>query len=195
MATVSTMRVLQKNSVALAAGFLLVLTSASAMASFEVSKIEASAGEGKLTVSGEIDLSLNNKVEEAVSKGIPLDVEIELRLYRERPIIWSRRVASWTLRRQIRYHALSGQYLVLYRDRHPRELESFTSLQEALHQMGTLNSIDLKIGEPIQSSGRYKLESRVTLDIESLPPPLRPVAYTSLAWHLNSGWSTWTVQH
>jgi hypothetical protein len=189
------MRVLQKNSIAVAVGILLTLAGASAMASFEVSKIEASAAEGKLTVSGDIDLSLNDKVEEAVSKGIPLDVEVELRLYRERPFIWSRRVRTWTLRRQIRYHALSGQYLVLYRDRHPRELESFTTLQEALRQMGTLNAVDLKIGEPIQPGGRYKLESRVTLDIESLPPPLRPVAYTSLAWHLNSGWSTWTVQH
>ena len=41
--------------------------------------------------------------------------------------------------------------------------------------------------------GDYSVEVRASLDIEALPSPLRPVAYTSLAWRLNSGWSTWKL--
>lgn len=189
------MRALRRTEFIWLAGMTLALASASSAAAFEISKIDANLSKQTLTVSGEIDLSLNNKVEEAVSKGIPLDVELELRLYRERPIIWAQHVATWVIRRQIRYHALSGQYLVTYLHPKPKQLENYTTLQQALRQMGSLNALDLKLPDPAEHGSRYKLESRVTLDVESLPPPLRPVAYTSLAWHLNSGWTTWTVQH
>ncbi len=180
--------------VALAA-LVLVGVGASARADFEISHIDAAAADRTLTVSGDIDLTLNNKVEEAISRGIPLDVELELRLYRDRPIIWAQHVATWIIRRQIRYHALSGQYLVANREPRPVRIENFTTLQQALRQMGTLSGVEFTLPGPLRKKARYKLETRVVLDIEALPPPLRPVAYTSLAWHLNSGWTTWTVQH
>jgi hypothetical protein len=189
------MRAWRKAELVFAALLALALASGSSRAAFEITRIDASAADRTLTVSGDIDLSLNNKVEEAISRGIPLDVELELRLYRERPIIWAQHVATWTIRRRIRYHALSGQYLVSSQKPRPVHLENFTTLRQALHQMGSLNDIEFRLPAPMQKKARYKLETRVELDIESLPPPLRPVAYTSLAWHLDSGWTTWTVQH
>jgi hypothetical protein len=189
------MRAWRKAELILAAGLLLALASASSLAAFEITRIDASAADRTLTVSGDIDLSLNNKVEEAISRGIPLDVELELRLYRKRPIIWDQHIATWTIRRRIRYHALSGQYLVSNQKSPRARLENFRSLRQALRQMGSLNGIEFKLPEPVRKGGRYELETRVELDIESLPPPLRPVAYTSLAWHLDSGWTTWTVHH
>ena len=34
----------------------------------------------------------------------------------------------------------------------------------------------------------------VELDVEALPPPLRPIAYTSGAWRLNSDWHKWDIR-
>jgi hypothetical protein len=60
--------------------------------------------------------------------------------------------------------------------------------------MGTLNEISFEMPSLARTEQNYVLDVRVSLDIESLPAPLRPVAYTSLDWHLNSGWTTWTVK-
>jgi hypothetical protein len=163
-------------------------------ADFDVSQMRARLDAGKVIVSGNLELGLNTKVEEAVSKGIPLDIDIELRLYRTRPILWARRLSDWRLRRQIRFHALSGQYLVSEIRDGAEVLESFTSLQQALRHMGTINDREFPVNAITDSENALLLDTRVSLDIETLPAPLRPVAYTSLDWHLNSGWTTWTVQ-
>lgn len=172
-----------------------MLISVATLADFSVSELHAELSQGKLTISGALDLTLSEKVEEAVAKGIPLYIDFEFRLKRQRKLLWNEQIQSWTLRRQIRYHALSGQYFVndpALRDQKP---ENFTSLLQALRHMGTLNEILFDVASlEAHLDARYVLDTRVSLDIESLPAPLRPVAYTSLDWHLNSGWSTWNVK-
>ena len=179
------------------AGFLstwLVFISPLA-ADFNVREIDASLVSGKLSVTGSLDLTLNNRVEEAVSKGIPLDINIELRLSRSRPVIWDKQLSEWELRKQIRYHALSGQYLVSETRDGSEVLENFTTLQQALNQMGNLGDRVFPVNVETGTDDRLVLDARVRLDIETLPAPLRPVAYTSLDWRLNSGWTSWIVKH
>lgn len=171
-----------------------ILMSADSMADFRVSELQSELEHGILTISGVMDLTLSVKVVEAVAKGIPLDVEFEFRLKRKRKLLWAEQIKLWTLRRQIRYHALSGQYFVNNPAASGKKLENFTSLQQALRHMGTLSDLSFAVSG-LKKGGSYLLETRVSLDIESLPAPLRPVAYTSLDWHLNSGWTTWTVKH
>ncbi len=163
-------------------------------ADFAINEMKAKLDSGKLLVSGNLDLTLGGKVEEAVSKGIPLDIDIELELYQTRKLLWAKRLSDWTLRRQIRYHALSGQYLVSERKGGVENLENFTSLQQALRHMGSINDRELNFEYENGIDRPLVLDARVSLDIESLPAPLRPVAYTSLDWHLNSGWTTWNVE-
>lgn len=173
------------------------LYSTQTMADFHVNDLQAELSQGKLAVSGTLDLTLTGKVEEAVAKGIPVDVDINLRLKRERRWLWSEELKSWTLRRQIRYHALSGQYFVSDTTPSANKLENFTSLTQALRHMGTLSELSFDVApvtQAAQPDDAYQLEVRVSLDIETLPAPLRPVAYTSLDWHLNSGWTSWTVK-
>ncbi len=172
-----------------------ILISTITSAEFRVSELQSEIKHGILTISGAMDLTLSAKVEEAVAKGIPLDVEFEFRLKRQRKLLWAEQLKLWTLRRQIRYHALSRQYFVNDPATSGKKLENFTSLQQALRHMGTLNELTFYGISGLQEHGDYVLEARVSLDIESLPAPLRPVAYTSLDWHLNSGWTTWTVKH
>jgi hypothetical protein len=176
----------------IASAWLLLISPVAA--DFSVSEINARLESGKLSLTGNLDLSLNSRVEEAVSKGIPLDVDIELRLYRTRPVIWAKQLSEWKLRKQIRYHALSGQYLVSETRDGAEVLENFTSLQQALSQMGNLGDRMFEINARMAPDDSLIVDARVSLDIETLPAPLRPVAYTSLDWRLNSGWTSWKVQ-
>ena len=177
-------------------GLLLCGATGAALAQFDISNGEAQLNKQTLTVSASLELSLSDKAEEALSKGIPLEVITNLRLVQRRRWLWDRQLGAWSLKHRIRYHALSGQYLVSGKLPDIDATESFTSLQEALRYMGNIEEIDLALPEtPPAGKQRYRLQLRTSLDIEALPAPLRPVAYTSPAWHLNSGWSTWKVQN
>lgn len=161
---------------------------------FKVSSVQPRASGQTLHLNGSADLTLTPEVEEAIGNGIPVEIVLDFRLYRDRALMWDERVASWTLRRELRYHALTGQYLINAMPGGPVARESFTSINEALAHTGSLTDVTLPLLAPLLSGAEYYLGVRVSLDIEALPALLRPLAYTSRAWDLNSGWSTWKAQ-
>jgi len=181
-----------------------------AAAEFRVAKIEPRSSGESLTINGRIDLVLSARVEEALAKGIAMDILIDMRLYRERAWLWNELIATWLLRRQVRFQALTGQYLVTesYRCTPPQEHciappanntadvagQGLESLADTLRQIGGLNDLRLRLPYAVAREPTYALELRASLDIEALPAPLRPVAYTSTDWHLNSGWTTWALK-
>lgn len=179
-----------------------LLFSTVVFAGFSVKQMEVLLRKEGLELSGQLDLDLSRKTEEALGKGIPLQVIFELNLFRERFIIWDEKLSSWQFQRKILFHAISNQYLITTRlpDSEPVQ-ESFSSLQEALTSMGRIENLELKLdgGESytdtiFNTSSSLYMDIRARLDIESLPTPLRPVAYTSRSWRLNSGWSSWSVK-
>lgn len=181
---------------AILAALLLLVAVPAAPAGFAVASIHPRAAGKILHVSGNFDLSLTSKVEEAIGKGIPLELVFDLRLYRERTLIWDERVSDWNMRRELSFHALSGQYLIGGIDTAPTgDRESFIGLNEALDELGSLDDVTFPLKAPLRADATYRLDVRVALDIEALPSLLRPVAYTSSDWDLNSGWTTWKVQH
>jgi hypothetical protein len=88
--------------------------------------------------------------------------------------------------------ALSSQYLVSGVGQ--TQVESFTTLGQALRSTGTLIDNEFPMNHFPSKDENYLLEVRASLSIESLPAPLRPVAYTSTDWRLSSGWSEWRAQ-
>ena len=161
-------------------------------AEFKVADVQAKFAGQSLVLDGHLDLGLSPKVEEAVAKGIPLEIVIDVHLYQKRRYLWDSKIATWALNRRIQYHALSGQYLVSAGSADTETRESLLTQQEALKQLGSLSDLKLALEEAVTGDG-YSVDLRVSLDIEALPAPLRPVAYTSFDWHLNSGWSSWKV--
>ncbi|MEK6551575.1 MAG: DUF4390 domain-containing protein [Pseudomonadota bacterium] len=147
-----------------------------------------------LEFGGGLELTLPRKVDEAVNKGIPFEIVIEVRLYRERGLLWNETIGSWQRRRELRYHALSGQFLVREIGAKPEQQESFATLPEAMRALVSLVELRLPLERELPADGyQYLARVRAWLDIESLPTPLRPRAYTSLDWHLGTGWGTWKV--
>jgi hypothetical protein len=169
---------------------------AAARAEFSVHAVEARLAAEQIEFDAQLGLSLTPRIEEALGKGIPIDVVMQLALVRTRSLLWDYRVAGWELRWRIQYHALSGQYLVsgLHPDFH--EVESFDDLAAALAWLAARRGVILPLpaGTNIEPAAQYELQLRVHLDIEALPSPLRPMAYTSPSWHLNSGATQWPIQ-
>lgn len=161
-------------------------------ADFKVTELQPRLIDNGLIVNGTMQLELSRKVDEALSKGIELPVIVEVRLYRKRSFLWNQNIDSWTLRRTLRYHALSGQYIVSA----DNNADSFLSAADALKHLGTLSELRLTLtdAEAADAADEYLVKLRTHIDIEALPAPLRPVAYTTLSWHMNTGWTTWNVQ-
>lgn len=175
-------------------GALAAATALAAGSNFRVSSVQPRANDHSLRLTGNAELGLTPKVEEALGNGIPLEFVIDVRLYRERALWWDETIESWRLRRQLYYHALSGQYLIGAESGSMRAREGYGSLTEALRQLGSLDDVVLPLNAALAADSDYRVGVRVLLDIEALPPLLRPMAYTSRAWDLNSGWTTWKIQ-
>ncbi|MHB8453288.1 MAG: DUF4390 domain-containing protein [Acidiferrobacterales bacterium] len=167
-----------------------------ALADFNVREVRTQLSTDSLGFSAQLDLNLSKKAEEALNTGIPLDVVIDIALLQHRSILWDRTIATWDLRRTLQFHALSGQYIVGGAGISADSYDNFASLDNALGYLGEIDELRLPLYDKDMpaSGGEYHVRLRVYLDINSLPSPLRPVAYTSPAWHLSSGWTTWAVQ-
>lgn len=171
------------------AGGLLCL-SLNARADFGLTLVDSNVVGDSLRFSAVIDTKLDAPVIEALNKGIPLEIAVDVVMEEHRKIWWDPTLNTWELRRRIEYHPLSKQYLV-----HGVGVaaDGFSELGAALKHLGTWRDITLLVPERISPKRDYRLLLRARLDIESLPAPLRPLAYTSSAWRVSSGWKKWKV--
>ncbi len=164
-------------------------------ANFTVKNARAVLDQRTLQVDARFELPINPRIEEALSKGIPIDVAIDVHMVKHRWWWRNRPVTDHALHRRIQFHALSRQYLVSgLRANDPSE--SFGSLNQALTHAGTLDefTIVLTPKKEIEPGARYLLLLRARLDIEALPMLMRPLAYATPSWRLNTGWTEWPIQ-
>ncbi len=167
-----------------------------AAADFNVRGVHTQFSAHSLGLSARLRLKLTRRAEQALDKGIPLDVVIDVDLLRHRRVLWDDTVSSWSLHRILRFHALSRQYLVSGAGVAGGGYDNFSSLSDALGNLGHIHDLRLPFTahEPLVADGNYRVRLRVYLDIGALPSPLQPLAYALPAWHLNSGWTTWSVE-
>jgi hypothetical protein len=177
-------------------GLALLMAARADAADFSVKSAQPFLEQRVLHVNARLDLPLNPKIEEALGKGIPIDLLIEVNLAKYR-WWWRNKVITDHVRhRRIQFHALSRQYLVSgLNAREPSE--SFGSLSQALTHAGALDELTIALGsrKEIETDGRYLLVLRARLDIEALPMLMRPLAYATPSWRLNTGWTEWPIQH
>jgi hypothetical protein len=164
-------------------------------ANFSVKSAQSYLKERVLHINARLDLPLNSDIEEALGKGIPIDVVVEIKMLKQRWWWQNKLITDQTLRRRIQFHALSRQYLVSGLREHDAS-ESFGSLSQALVHIGTLDEflMHLTAKKDINPTSHYVLQLRAHLDIEALPTLMRPLAYASPAWRLNTGWTEWPIQ-
>ena len=72
--------------------------------------------------------------------------------------------------------------------------ESFVTRDAALHTLGDLQRMRLVTTDELSPDEEYHVRLRAELDIESLPLPLRPLAYLGKGWKLTSEWSQWPLK-
>ncbi len=144
-------------------------------------------------VNADIDYSLTGPVIDALHNGVPLTIELRIELIRNREWPrWDETVAVIKQRYRLRYFALAQHYVLSNLN---MDVEtSYQTLDAALEALGRLRELPLLDQNLLPSGKDYVARMRVALDIESLPAPLRLLAYLSSRWRLTSEWYTWKPQ-
>jgi Domain of unknown function (DUF4390) len=160
---------------------------------FIVNNIDARLDDTNILVDGDITVNLTDDVRKALTKSIAVQLNVEFILYRQRRYMWDKEVAVWTLPAVIYYKPVSDQYVVTRHDL-VNEEESFHTQMEALRRAGIFQNLKLPLTSSLPDDDKnYVLETRITLDLSQLPAPMRPLAYFSSSWRLNSKWTAWPL--
>lgn len=157
--------------------------------------IERASGRMKDSVylmDASITYELSDSVLEALLHGIQLQFDVTVEIQRERDWLWDKVIYSRTIRYQLDYQPLSGNYLVTNLE--TGEKEQVRSLNEALKQLGTIINYPLVNDDILNKDHSYNCFIMSQLRIRTLPLPLQPLAYISPNWHLASQWYEWTIR-
>jgi hypothetical protein len=186
----------KKNNTSLTLFLLLLIAVCSGTAygrGFSIDQIEAAQDGQAIQVNGKLTLTLTDDVRKALSKSIPLQLKMEFVLHRVRNYMWDKEIAVWTVPIAISYKPVSDEYVVSRPDLLNQE-ETFDSQHAALERLGAFNDLSLPLPSPLTENKKYILEARIKLELGKLPAMMRPLAYFSSSWHLNSKWTEWPLE-
>lgn len=133
---------------------------------------------------------LTERVKEAIANSVPIVFSQQLKLVRQTPLlgkywIWEQTPWLTEIRYEIRYHALSQQYVV--QDLDTKHRNNYPSLENALYALGKISAFNLPPEHMIKTDD-LSLHLRSELDLYALPTPMRPGALISKKWQLASPW-------
>jgi len=172
---------------------LLLLLSGQTQAS-GINIVSASTynNEGSYQLNADIRYELSDEVLEALNNGIAITLKLTIKVKRPRPYWWDETITTLFQRYTLRYHALSGQYIVQFLN--SEEQRSYLSLSSALRTIGQIRELVILDNEIIKISKNMTVQLHSELDTNALPAPLRPAAWLSSGWKLSSEWYTCPLQ-
>ena len=135
-------------------------------------------------------MALDRAPAEALVAGIPLNLSVEIRLYRLKGPLWKKQIADWRYRHVLDYHRLSGRYSV--ENVASGQMKTFTTLIEALNSLSLVH-ISEKLPISIHDNDRLQVRLRARLETNELPAPLRLIALFFRDWQQTSEWQQWEI--
>ena len=160
-------------------------------AEIEIANPQITASEDGFVVSADFSFELNERLEEAVTKGVVLYFVTEFEMTRPRWYWLDEKVVSRNQTHRLSFHALTRQYRLSKGGLH----QSFDTLSEALGVLSRLRNwgvIDGRAEKPVVQAGdTYMSALRMRLDINQLPRPFQISALGNKDWSLASEWKVW----
>lgn len=153
---------------------------------FELSRLDTSFSDGWVHVTGEQKLSLSSEARNALVHGVPLTIELELKV---REKLSRSRVGEARTRYEIRYLPLSDHYQLSIPG--GSDVMTFPRLR---HVLAELSRLDIAVETGSLPSGSYELLARIRLDEQNLPPPMRLPVFLSPEWRHDSKWTSWPLE-
>ena len=169
---------------------VLLLSLSTAYADFAVISGNSTVERNRLRTDAELHLALDRVPAEALVAGIPLNLSVDIRLFRIKGPLWKKEIANWRYRYILDYHRLSARYSV--ENVASGQMKTFTTLIEALSSLSLVH-ISEKLPVSIHDNDRLQVRLRARLETNELPAPLRLIALFFRDWRQTSGWQQWEI--
>ena len=160
-------------------------------AEIEIANPQITASEDGYVVAADFSFELNERLEEAVTKGVVLYFVVDFEMTRPRWYWLDEKLVSRSQTYRLSYHALTRQYRLSTGGLH----QSFDSLSDALRMLSRLRNW-LVIDKGTEKAGvrvgeTYTAAIRMRLDTNQLPRPFQIAALGNRDWNLASDWKVW----
>lgn len=142
-------------------------------------------------LSGGFDVQLNDKLEEALRRGVTITFIQEFELERPRDYWLAEGIVETTRTLKLSYNALLRTYAVNTAGR----ATLHDSLSEALAGVGSLNDWAVAERQQIKKKTHYRAAVRLRVDPSQLPKPLQVSAFASDRWQMDSDWIRWSIKY
>jgi len=161
-------------------------------AGFTIRSVETLLEDNVYLLNARIDYQFSEEAVRALQSGIPLIILSDIEVDEKRDWWWDKTIAELNQGYLLIYHALTEKYIVS--NLNSGAQDDYNSLAATIQALGHIERLPLLDTTLVKSDKEYEVLIRVYLDIESLPAPMRPLAYVSSDWQLESEWYTWPLQ-
>ncbi len=159
---------------------------------FRILAAETKLKDNVFHLDANMELKFSNDALEALRSGVPLIVLINIEVRKDRNWWWDKTIAELEQGYLLLYHALSEKYII--HNLNSGAQQNFISLNTALYSLSNIREFPLIDKNLLEQDADYYVRLRTYLDIESLPAPMRPIAYISSQWQLESDWFSWPLK-
>ncbi len=156
----------------------------------EVRSAYVNIDNGVFLLHARIEYPVSPAIRDALRDGVTLAFDLDTRVERERRLWFNASIVDLTLRRELRYHAVSDRYVV--RDVKTGHQESFPTLDEALTYLGSIDSWPILV-EPQLNGGNYLISVRAGVRRGRLPASLRALFFWTDDFRRVSEWYSWSL--
>ena len=140
--------------------------------------------EGGWELSADFNFELNPRLEEAVSRGVPLYFVTEFELTRPRWYWFDEQTVTVSQTYRLSYNAITRQYRLAFGGLQ----QGFSSLKEAVSVLSRLRRWKVIEKGGLKPNTSYLVSLRMRLDVTQLPKPFQVNAITNRDWNLSSDW-------
>jgi hypothetical protein len=159
---------------------------------FEVRSAATRQVGGVHTLDARLQLVLSSEALDALSSGVPLVIELQLQLIRDRRFWWDDSEANLAVRFELEYRPLSQRYIV--RNTNSGDQDSFATLYSALNNLGRVQGLPVIDDALLEPGDDYRIRVRAMLQTQQYPAPLRLLFFWRSEWQLQSEWYEWLLE-
>jgi uncharacterized protein DUF4390 len=154
----------------------------------QIRSAEILSTEEGYVVNADIDLTLNNRLEDALRRGVSLYFLLECELSRPRWYWFDEQVVNQTLTYRLSYQAITRAYRLSIGSLH----QNFDSMEAAFRTMLRIRNWGVAERGELRTGLSYNVALRLGLDTTQLPKPFQVTTIGSRDWNLSTDWLRWT---
>jgi len=160
----------------------------------EVRSAYVAEGQGVFQLFARVTYPVNDDIRAALKDGLMLNFDLDVVVSRERRFWMDETIAEYTLRRELLYHAVSDRYVAREVDSRNSEQHSYSTLEEALEALGTVEAWPFLLSPQVSGNRQYRVSLRAGVRRGRLSDTVRVLMFWTDDWHRESEWFSWSLQ-